>query len=295
MVLTDKYSKYHKATRWLELSERLVFAMNGINYAGIFNGDKSVNGSTQFKGKFTGNKKETSSNKFRNEDTVEINGQSREIPKAGYDRPKAVIRQTADNELYKKLDENGIQEGIELSEGAKNILEELREKYKNMDIKVLNWSSDEEQEYYASRTNKDYSVLIAPEALEAMAKDEAEKEKYMSVLDNAGNASETLKQELGEDADKIESFTISIDKDGKVSYAVQLIKDFAERNKTNVKSQKERIEQAREEKAKLEEKQKLRDKDKVETIKADSLEELVSKIKEKLYPVENSVEEETEE
>ena len=60
-------------------------------------------------------------------------------------------------------------------------------------------------------------------------------------------------------------------------------------------SQKERIEQAKEEKARLEEKQKQRDKDKVETIKADTLEELVSKIKEKLYPVENSVEEETEE
>lgn len=268
--------------------------MNGINYSSLFTENKSVNGSTSFKGKLSGGKKETAQKKAFDTDTVEINGQSRQIPKVGYDRPKAVVRQTSQDEAqaYKKLDENGIQEGIELSDKAKKILDELREKYQNMDIKVLNWSSDDEQDYYAARTTKDYSVLIAPEALEAMANDDAEKEKYMSILDGAGKASETIKQELGEDAEKIKNFTISIDKDGKVSYAVQLIKDFAQRNKDNAKSVKEKIEQAREEKAKADKKEKMKNREKAETIKADSLEELVSRIKEKLNPSETNIDEE---
>lgn len=253
--------------------------MNGINYSSLFtnnNGINNVNGSTKFKGKLTGSKNDKKS-KTSNEDTVEINGQSRSIPKAGYDKPKAVVRETANE--FKKINEDGIQEGIELSDAAKEVLKELREKYKNMDIKVMNWSSDEEQDYYASRTDKDYSVLIAPEALEAMAADASEKEKYMSILDSAGTASEQIKEQLGDDVDKIKNFTITIDKDGKVSYMVQLIKDFAERNANNAKSVKERLEESKEA-----EKEKLKEKKNVEKLTADSIDELIAKIKDSLKP-----------
>ena len=42
---------------------------------------------------------------------------------------------------------------------------------------MQNGSSDEEQDYYASKCTKDYSVLISPEALEQMAADESVREK----------------------------------------------------------------------------------------------------------------------
>ena len=93
-------------------------------------------------------------------------------------------------------------------------------KYDNMDIAVAEWSSDEEQDYYASMATKEYSVLINPELLEKMAADESVREQYESVLSGAGEKFDTLQEELGEDADKIKSFRISIDQDGNVSYAV---------------------------------------------------------------------------
>ena len=125
-------------------------------------------------------------------DTVEINGKSRQLQKAGYDRPNCVTPKQ--EEKYKALDATGIQEGIELSDAAKNLLEELREKYGNMEISVAKWSSDEEQDYYARNCQKEYSVLIDPEALEAMAADESVREKYESILEDVmKNHKETIK------------------------------------------------------------------------------------------------------
>ena len=97
--------------------------------------------------------------------------------KAGYSKPKKT-----ESSEYKPLNADGIQEGVELSDAAKSLLEELREKYGNMDISVAEWSTDEEQDYYAEQSNKDYSVLINPELLEKMATDPAAREKYEKEL-----------------------------------------------------------------------------------------------------------------
>lgn len=164
----------------------------------------------------------------------------------------------------------------------KNLLEELRKKYGNMDISVAEWSTDEEQDYYAGLTDKDYSVLINPELLEKMAADDSVREQYESVLGNAGKASETLKEELGEDVDKIKSFSITMDADGKVTYAVKLLKNMAEQSKNNTKTQKERLEEQRA--ARKEEAKKQEEELETEKIEADSIEGLIAAIKEKLYP-----------
>lgn len=269
--------------------------MNGINYStllgnkGLFQQTDSTVEDKRVLGKIAGAKvasKGQTEELKKNQDTVEINGQSREIPKAGYERPRNVaVNDNQKNEKYKKLDEEGIQEGIELSDDAKKLLAELKEKYADMDFSVVNWSSDEEQDYYASRTDKQYSVLIAPEALEAMAADEEVRARYEAVLDGAGENFEKIKEELGEeDAEQIHSFSITIDPNGKVSYAVQLLKDFAKNNQVDKKEdakekQQERIEKKREEKKKDE-------KERLEKIEADSIEELVSAIKQKLHPEE---------
>lgn len=268
--------------------------MNGINYqtllgnTNFFNNQKtkvknqSVNENTKFGGKVTGTDKRSADT-----DTVEIDGQSREIPKAGYDRPKRVSVSQQTN--YKKVDENGIQEGVTLSKEAKSLLDELREKYSNMDIKVVNWSTDEEQDYYAARTDKEYSVLIAPEALEAMAADEEVRAQYKSVLDSAGDNSKQLKEELGEDAKQIDNFSVTIDKDGNVSYMVTLIKDFEERNnQINKKSTEKTIEEEQAEKLEKQREQKRID---TKKIQAGSMDELIAAIKKELYPENTEVSE----
>ena len=194
--------------------------MNGINYSsllsntGLFS-NQAKKDEVKFKGSFTGVNSKADSRKSADRkqtnadrDTYEYSGQTREV-KAGYDRPKRV--QSEKEQEYKALDSDGVQEGIVLSDAAKNLLAELREKYDNMDIAVAEWSSDEEQDYYASLATKEYSVLINPELLEKMAADESVREQYESVLSGAGEKFDTLQEELGEDADKIKSFRISIE------------------------------------------------------------------------------------
>lgn len=268
--------------------------MNGINYQSLlgntnfFNNQESKvkNQSVNEKASF-GRKVNESNKKNADADTVEIDGQSREIPKAGYDRPKRVS--VTQQSSYKKVDENGIQEGVTLSKEAQSLLEELREKYSNMDIKVVNWSTDEEQDYYASKTDKEYSVLIAPEALEAMAADEEVRAQYESVLESAGDNSNQLKEELGEDAQLIDKFSVTIDKDGNVSYMVTLIKDFEERNnQINKKTTDKTIEEEQAEKLEKQREQKRAD---TKKIQADSMDELIAAIKKELYPESTEVSE----
>ena len=273
--------------------------MNGINYntllgnTGLFS-QQTNTVADELKYKGTSTKEKTTDKKQTNadRDTVEINGEAGQLQKAGYDRPKCTVRQQQTSK-YKEIDENGIQEGVQLSDAAKNLLKELQEKYSNMEISVANWSSDEEQDYYASKCTKDYSVLISPEALEQMAADESVREKYESILDGAGESSKKMQEELGDDVKKIQSFTITIDKDGKVSYAVKLIQDFAERNEKRTEEAK-KAQQAKKEEEKKADKKKEEEK-KAETIQADSIEDLIAAIKAKLHPEETADTTDTEE
>jgi len=268
--------------------------MNGINYSSLLNNTGIFSNQTNkdeaaFTGAVTGanrkapTKKTEADNKQSNvdRDTYEYSGQTRQV-KAGYSRPKRT-----ESSEYKALDSDGIQEGIQLSDAAKDLLAELREKYGNMDIAVAKWSTDDEQDYYASLSDKDYSVLINPELLEKMATDPAAREKYEAILSGAGEKFDTIKEELGDDADKIESFSITLDKDGNVSYAVKLLKDMQENSSKADKKQQERLEEKRAERKKAEEDrvEKIEEKKReTEKVEASSIEELIQKIKEKLHP-----------
>jgi len=183
---------------------------------------------------------------------------------------------------------NGILNGVELSDGAKKILDELKEKYgENTDFFVANYSSDEEAQDYLSRGTKEYSVLIEPELLEEMARDSEAKEKYMGIIENGTKQLDEMKEELaktGKDGD-VKNIGFSVNRDGSLSFFAQL--------EENTKAQAERIAEKREknaEKAAREEEkrnERLRGKKgdfakeqvKKATVKADSAEELIEKIK----------------
>ncbi len=259
--------------------------MNGINYSSLLgntnlfsNQTKSVQEDVKYKGSSTV-KGSDSALENADHDTVEIGGYN-QVQKAGYERPKRV--QPKQEESYKPLDANGVQEGIKLSDKAYDLLKELREKYGNMEISVAKWSTDEEQDYYARNCTKDYSVLIDPELLERMAADEDVRAEYEAILSGATDNSKKITEALGEDVDKIQSFSITMDANGKISYAVQLIKDFEERNANRNEKTAEELREERLEEKKAEKKE--AQKERLETIRADSLDELLAKIKEKLYP-----------
>ncbi|MCM1537047.1 MAG: DUF6033 family protein [bacterium] len=138
----------------------------------------------------------------------------------------------------------------QLSAGAKKVLKELQEKYGDkMDIMAGRYDNDEQAAAYLSRGIKQYSVLIHADELEAMAKDDKTKEKYMSMIDDATAKLDEAKEQLGDKADDVLRMGISVGKDGKTSF-------FADLEEAGAK-QRERIEQSRADKkeaAKAEEK-----------------------------------------
>lgn len=188
----------------------------------------------------------------------------------------------------------------ELSQGAKDLLNEMQKKYSDMDFFVADYSSDEEAQRYLSRGNKDYSVLIEPELLEKMAADESVKEKYLGVIDDAKNKISEAKEEIAKMDDSAEGgkksgikiIGFSVKSDGSVSF-------FAELEKSSTDQQK-RIEESREEKRtkkkeeeketkakKLDEQREARFKKGL--VRADSIDELVKGIRE--FDWENTPEE----
>lgn len=131
--------------------------------------------------------------------------------------------------------------GVQLSDSAKSLLEELKEKYQNMDFFVACCESDEEEQSYLSRGTKEYSVLIDPDTLETMAADKETKEKYINIIDSAVSQMEDIKEKLGEDEEEVRSIGVKIDKEGNTTF-------FAELQKVS-DSQKEWMEQMKNKKA----------------------------------------------
>ncbi len=129
---------------------------------------------------------------------------------------------------------------VKLSDRAKNLLKELRQTYGNVDFMVASYSSDEEADTYLSRGTKDFSVLIDPEELEKMASDEDTKKKNLGIIDEAMGKLSDMKDKLGDKKDQVTRLGVSIDKNGTVSYFAEL--------ETLSEKQRERIEEAKENK-----------------------------------------------
>lgn len=132
-----------------------------------------------------------------------------------------------------------VMNGVELSEGAKKLLDELKEKYTNMDFFVADFSTDEEAQQYLSRGTKEYSVLIDPETLEKMAADAETRAKYTEILDNASAKFDEIKQELGEDGKFVDRISITFSDDGSAKYFAHLTK-MSEKQRENIEEAKER-------------------------------------------------------
>ena len=112
-----------------------------------------------------------------------------------------------------------------LSEGARNVLYELMEKYKGYDFIVGSWETDEEASRVLSYgKGKDGNVLISPELLERMAADESVKAEYMGIIENSANSLDKVKNDLSEDGRSIvEKLGLTVGADGTVSYFAKLI------------------------------------------------------------------------
>lgn len=177
---------------------------------------------------------------------------------------------------------------VELSKAAKDLLAQLKEKYGNIDFFVAEFSTDEEAQYYHSQSTKQYSCVIDPQTLEEMAADEAVKEKYVGIIDTAGEKFGQLKEELGEDADQIKRMGVTVDKEGVVTYFAELTRQTVRNQEALSEQQKARREEAKE-RAEKADKKRAEGKDDKENetgnpfkVSAPTIEELAEKLKQLL-------------
>ena len=169
----------------------------------------------------------------------------------------------------------------ELSSRAQKLLEKLKKKYGNMDFMVADYEDDEEAAAYLSRGTKEFSVLIEPELLEKMPADEKTEQKYTGIIEDSADQLSEMKGELGKDLDNVKTLGMTVKEDGTTTF-------FADLEKMS-EQQRERIEKSRDEKKekKAEEseagtaqaKSPYQGKSKSVRVYADSVSELVDRIK----------------
>ncbi len=189
-------------------------------------------------------------------------------------------RSTREAEKTEKTEKK---EPVQLSDWAKKLLEEMKKTYSNMDFIVADYETEEEAAAYLSRGTKEFSTLIDPDTLEAMAADEEVKAKYTGILDDAVGQLKDIKEKLGDDNEDVTRVGISIDKNGQVSYFAELEKS-GERQKEWIEKTREAKKEERAEQEKKAQEQKDQDiaaqgRTKKTLVQAGSVEELLEKIK----------------
>lgn len=111
----------------------------------------------------------------------------------------------------------------QLSKTAQSYLERLKKKYGNMDFIIADYETDEEADALLSSGKGEYNVLITPDLLEKMAADESVAAEYEGVIESSVNDINFARSELGEDADMVDRFGITLNADGTISITARLI------------------------------------------------------------------------
>lgn len=170
-----------------------------------------------------------------------------------------------------------------LSRQAQDVLRQLRSKYGDMDFMVADFDKGDEAKDILSRGTKEFSVLFSSEELEKMASDEKYLKQKIEGMEGAVRMSEEINKKYGfesafgkdgETDTQITRMGIAFNDDGTTSF-------FAELEKSSAK-QRERIEKTREERRaekELHSYSKGSTDTKRTTVWADSMEELLEKVR----------------
>lgn len=183
----------------------------------------------------------------------------------------------------------------ELSEKAQKYYEELKKKYSNMDFVLV--SKDMKQQAQAqagSYANANRMVvLIDEEKIERMAEDETYRKQYESIIQNASTKLPQLQNSLQSAGANIKTVGMKVNDNGTASFFAVIDKSLSaqrERISKKAEEKKEAKKTAEKKEAKKEEAEKLKDKrlQKEEqeeiTITASTMDELIQKINDVLYP-----------
>lgn len=120
-----------------------------------------------------------------------------------------------------------------LSSTAKDYLEKLKKKYGNMDFIISDFSSDEEADKLLAKGKGEYNVLITPDLLEKMAADESVAAEYEGIIESSVDNIKQAKEELGDDADMVEKWGVTVNSDGEVSLRAKLLDGLTDKDGNN--------------------------------------------------------------
>ncbi|MDE7281602.1 MAG: hypothetical protein K2N36_07675 [Ruminiclostridium sp.] len=124
-----------------------------------------------------------------------------------------------------------------LSDEAKSLLAELREKYKGYDFMVADYETDEEADQLLSQGKGEYNVLITPDLLEKMASDKSERAKYEDIIAGASEQFSEIEKNLTKDGKSIvDKLGFTVKNDGTVDYYAKLIDSVTSNNSHSVKA-----------------------------------------------------------
>lgn len=122
-----------------------------------------------------------------------------------------------------------------LSDGAKKLLSELKEKYKGYDFLVADFETDEEASDILSTGKGEYNVLITPDLLEKMAADEGERAKYENIISGAADQFSEMEKNLTENGKSIlENLGFTVKGDGTVEFYAKLMDGVKTEDGSNV-------------------------------------------------------------
>lgn len=167
-----------------------------------------------------------------------------------------------------------------LSEKAQALLEKLRSKYGNMDFMVADYDGEEDAKSILSRGTKEVSVLFSSEELEKMASSEDAEKECMDRVQGALRMSEQINKEFGftaagKNGGELSKVGVSFNADGTTSLFAELEKSSA--------SQRERIQQQmverRAQRKDVEKPLDVKQGTKRVSVSANSLDELVEKMR----------------
>ena len=167
-----------------------------------------------------------------------------------------------------------------LSETATNYYEELKKKHSDVEFVLVDKENLDKAKEYASNlvSSKSMIVLISEDEVEQMATNETVRTQNEKLIDDAKAQMPDLLKQLKESGTEVKSFGMEFNGDGTASYFAVVDKSMA--------AQKERIEAKLEEKRaekKSDAKENAAQKEKLTTVTASSMEELIGKIKDVMY------------
>lgn len=160
-----------------------------------------------------------------------------------------------------------------VSQSSKDYLNNLRQKYSDVNITVVDFKSEKQEINYMLGCSGGNNLSISQSVIDRMAKDPATAAKYEKVIADIPNAAKDIKERVeSTPGSKLIASGVKIDKDGKVTYW-SVSSRTGEGPGTKEKMQKmleeKRIEKRKQQKLEAAKKEKLEEQERLEEKRAE--------------------------